>query len=128
MFSKYAASLQEDTHAKVRFRHGCSPVNLLHIFRTPFPKNTYGWLLLKHLSHRTTLDDCSLNADIWKMKHGKWIFFNVERWMQYLLIGLKSQSAREHLDIQLLWASTRLLVTRVSLIYLADDFFFWFLV
>ena len=21
-------------------RHGCSPVNLLHIFRTPFPKNT----------------------------------------------------------------------------------------
>ena len=21
-------------------RHGCSPVKLLHIFRTPFPKNT----------------------------------------------------------------------------------------
>ena len=21
-------------------RHGCSPVNLLHIFRTPFPRNT----------------------------------------------------------------------------------------
>ena len=27
-------------------RHGCSPVNLLHIFRTPFPKNTSGRLLL----------------------------------------------------------------------------------
>ena len=27
-------------------RHGCSPVNLLHIFRTPFPKNISGWLLL----------------------------------------------------------------------------------
>ena len=26
--------------------HGCSPVNLLHIFRTPFPKNTSGRLLL----------------------------------------------------------------------------------
>ena len=26
--------------------HGCSPVNLLHIFRTPFPKNTSGWLFL----------------------------------------------------------------------------------
>ena len=26
--------------------HGCCPVNLLHIFRTPFPKNTSGWLLL----------------------------------------------------------------------------------
>ena len=27
--------------------HGCSPVNLLHIFRTPFTKNTSGWLLLE---------------------------------------------------------------------------------
>ena len=26
--------------------HGCSPVNLLHIFRTPFPKNTSERLLL----------------------------------------------------------------------------------
>ena len=24
----------------------CSPVNLLHIFRTPFPRDTSGWLLL----------------------------------------------------------------------------------
>ena len=29
------------------FRHGCSPVNLLHIFRTLFTKNTSGWMLLK---------------------------------------------------------------------------------
>ena len=27
--------------------HGCSPINLLHIFRTLFPRNTSGWLLLK---------------------------------------------------------------------------------
>ena len=27
--------------------HGLSPVNLLHIFRTHFPKNISGWLLLK---------------------------------------------------------------------------------
>ena len=32
---------------EITFRHGCSPVNLLHIFRTPFPRNTSGWLLLK---------------------------------------------------------------------------------
>ena len=31
---------------KVRLQHGCSPVNLLHIFRTPFPKNTFGYLLV----------------------------------------------------------------------------------
>ena len=28
-------------------RHGCFPTNLLHIFRTPFLKNTFGWLLLQ---------------------------------------------------------------------------------
>ena len=30
--------------------HGCSPVNLLHSFRTPFPRNTSEWLLLKIFS------------------------------------------------------------------------------
>ena len=30
----------------ITFRHGCSPVNLLHVFRTPFFKNTSGRLLL----------------------------------------------------------------------------------
>ena len=25
---------------EIALRHGCSPVNLLHIFRAPFPKNT----------------------------------------------------------------------------------------
>ena len=49
---KYAANLQEKTHAEVRFQksftlqHGCSPVNLLRIFGTPFPKNASGGLLL----------------------------------------------------------------------------------
>ena len=28
---------------------GCTPVNLLHIFRTPFPKNTSGRLFLQGL-------------------------------------------------------------------------------
>ena len=31
---------------EITLRHGCSPVNLLHIFGTPFTKNTSGWLLL----------------------------------------------------------------------------------
>ena len=30
----------------LQLRHGCSPVNLFHIFRTPFSKNTFGGLLL----------------------------------------------------------------------------------
>ena len=32
---------------EIVLRYGCSPVNLLHIFRTLFPKNTPEWLLLK---------------------------------------------------------------------------------
>ena len=47
---KYTANLQESNFIKITLRHGCSPVNLLHIFRTRFPGktsgNTSGWLLL----------------------------------------------------------------------------------
>ena len=32
---------------KIKLRDRCSPANLLHIFRIPFPKNTPGGLLLK---------------------------------------------------------------------------------
>ena len=31
---------------EIALRHGCYPVSLLHIFRTPFLKNSSGWLLL----------------------------------------------------------------------------------
>ena len=31
---------------EITLLHGRSPVNLLYIFRTPFPKNTPRWLLL----------------------------------------------------------------------------------
>ena len=31
---------------EITLRHECFPVNLLHIFRTPFTKNTSGWMLL----------------------------------------------------------------------------------
>ena len=36
----------QSSFIKITLRHGYSPVNLLYIFGTPFPKNTYGWLLL----------------------------------------------------------------------------------
>ena len=32
---------------EIALRHGCSRVNLLHIFRTPFPTNTFEGLLLQ---------------------------------------------------------------------------------
>ena len=42
---------------EITFRHGCSPVNLLHIFRTSFPKNTSGRLLLI-IAKLSILDVC----------------------------------------------------------------------
>ena len=33
---------------EITLRHGCSPLNLSHIFRTSFLKKTSGWLLLIH--------------------------------------------------------------------------------
>ena len=38
-----------------RTSHGCSPVNLLHIFRKRFPKNIYGGLLLDMLGGKGLL-------------------------------------------------------------------------
>ena len=41
MFWKYAANLKFYWNfIEITLRHGCSPVNLLHIFRTHFTKNT----------------------------------------------------------------------------------------
>ena len=34
---------------EITLRHGCSPVNVLHIFKTSFSKNTSGGLLLQFL-------------------------------------------------------------------------------
>ena len=39
--------LKKSNFIEITLRHGCSSVNLLHIFRAPFLKNTSGWLLLK---------------------------------------------------------------------------------
>ena len=36
----------QNNFIEMTLQHGCSPVNLLHIFRTSSSKNTSGWLLL----------------------------------------------------------------------------------
>ena len=45
----------------ITFRHGCSPVKLLHIFKTPFPNNTSGGLLLLGVFHFLVFCKCSFN-------------------------------------------------------------------
>ena len=40
---------------EVTLWHGCSSVNLLHIFRTPFFKNPSGWLLPNYMINKKSL-------------------------------------------------------------------------
>ena len=42
----------QSTFTEITLRHGCSPVKLLHISRTPFPRNVSGCLLLSLRSSR----------------------------------------------------------------------------
>ena len=53
---------------EIALRHGCPPVNLLHIFRTPFFKDTSGWLLLKNETNylKTSKNEAKLNSDVKK--------------------------------------------------------------
>ena len=48
---------------EITLRHGCSPVNLLYIFRTPFYKNTSGELLLNKTFISASI---SINNAGWK--------------------------------------------------------------
>ena len=43
-------------------RHGCSPVNLLHIFRAAFSKNTSGLLLLSVITSLKTYERIEIKA------------------------------------------------------------------
>ena len=68
---KYAANLQENTHAEVRsqitLRHWGSPVNLLHIFRTPFRRTPLNNCFWKSNFVQFYLRNCE-NGDIfWKI-------------------------------------------------------------
>ena len=66
-FNKAASNFIEIT-----LRHGCSPINLLHIFRTSFPKSASGRLLLKVL---TDTDTAVIWPCFWKTSYTK---FNLQ--------------------------------------------------
>ena len=40
----------QSTLIEITLRHGCSPLHLLHILRTPFPKTTFLCLLMEQLN------------------------------------------------------------------------------
>ena len=68
------------------------------------------------------------NAGISKTKREKQIVFLVERWMQCLLLRLKSWSVREESHHPVFLGHCPTIVIRLSLVYLVDKFFFLFLV
>ena len=49
-FSTNCTSTQSN-FIEIALRHGCSPVNMLHISRTSFPKDTSAGLLLSYLKN-----------------------------------------------------------------------------
>ena len=66
-FNKVARNFIE-----IALRHGCSPVNLLHIFRPRFPKNTFGRLLLYIINF-------AMNVTL------KWSLFSIKPYISSLL-------------------------------------------
>ena len=57
---------------EITLRHWCSPVNLLHILRTPFPKNTSGGLFL-YLIHSLAFLIKPINKSSVYLRCSKWI-------------------------------------------------------
>ena len=66
--------------------HGCFPVNLLHIFRTPFLKNTSGWLLLNifFYGNNISLSDCNWTRTHNHLVH-KRIMVSLAKWLNVRL-------------------------------------------
>ena len=77
-FNKVA---KQSNFIEITLRHRCSPVNLMHIFRTLFHKNTYGWLLL-YFSRILIIQSAWYSAEqlFWRIS----IF--VEHLLQWLLL------------------------------------------
>ena len=67
-FNKNLCNFIEITH-----QHGCSPVNLLHIFRTTFSNDTSGGLLLATL--RVSVDIYIFCYYFWRCFLNCWIIF-----------------------------------------------------
>ena len=57
-------NMQQTNIIEIAFRHGYSLATLLHIFRTPFPKNTSGGLLLVMSESRDLLNTAHLFTEL----------------------------------------------------------------
>ena len=61
----------QNNFIEIALRHGCSVVNLLHILRTSFPKNSSGWLFLKIVQLKKNLikwKNFQNGLSLWKLQ------------------------------------------------------------
>ena len=63
-------------------RHGCSPINLLHIFRTPFLKNTSGRLLLDLPHCYTHFSKIRVGVASWSQDLS-YIYYSLQLYLYY---------------------------------------------
>ena len=81
---------------EIAFWHRCSPVSLLHIFRTPFAKNTSGGLLLEfekiklinHFDNRYSKKIIYRKNKLHKVRGSLKVKLNIRN-IQYLLVKLR---------------------------------------
>ena len=57
---------------EITIRHGCSPVNLPHLLRTPFSKNSSGWLLVASVLSKIIFQEAVIRANY--LLAGNYIF------------------------------------------------------
>ena len=90
---------------EIALRNGCSPVNLLYSLRTPFPKNTSGWLLLmlSTLSAIDRLIRCSFLPGI-HLHRGHWFITQETVFVAQVILPDSQRQSRFILSsIQLFW-------------------------
>ena len=63
---------------EIKLRHRCSPVNLLHIFRTAFLKSTSGGLHLSAVPIRPVISNCGMPTE----KVSEFVDFHLKHIMQ----------------------------------------------
>ena len=87
------------SYIEITLPHECSPINLLHIFRTHFCNNTYGGLLLK--VHQNiwgflrTIDDLNMCIKLW--------FLNVDNQYNKQHRCLKASNKSQSLTLEGTW-------------------------
>ena len=95
ILSKRCSENMQSNFTEITVRHGCSPVNLLHIFRTPFSKNTSGWLLLNiYKRNKKTFYEESLHISIFFYVY---IFISSISYKEAELFRFLHERALEHL-------------------------------